>query len=71
MKLLTVVTAAAAALVLAACSSQYVMSTKEGRLITTDGKPRLDDRTGFYTYTDSEGKQGQIRKEDVVQILER
>ena len=62
---------AAALLFLAGCSSPYVMSTKEGRLITTDGKPYLDEKAGVYNYTDSEGKKGQIRKDDVVQILER
>jgi len=67
----TLLAAVCAAFALTACSSQYIMSTKEGRMITTDGKPRLDEKTGFYTYKDSEGKTGQIRKEDVVQILER
>ncbi len=59
-------------LLLTACgSTQYVMSTREGRMIVTDGKPRLDERTGLYTYTDRDGKEGQIRKEDITQIIER
>lgn len=63
---------ACCSLVLAGCSStQYIMGTKTGQLIVTDGKPRLDERTGMYTYTDAEGRSGQIRKDDVTQILER
>ncbi len=49
----------------------YIMSTKEGRMIVTDGKPRLDERTGMYTYYDSEGKAASIRKDEVTQIMER
>ncbi len=29
------------------CSSDYVMATKDGRMILTDGKPTVDDDTGF------------------------
>ncbi len=59
-------------LLLTACgSTQYIMSTKEGRMIVTDGKPRLDERAGMYTYYDSEGKQASIRKDEVTQIMER
>ena len=69
---LKMVAAAAAAVALAACgSTQYIMSTKEGRMIVTEGKPRLDERTGLYTYTDKDGKEGQIRRDDITQIIER
>lgn len=67
-----VAAAAAAALALAACgSTQYIMSTKEGQMIVSSGKPTLDERTGMYTYYDAEGKKGLIAKDAVVQILER
>ncbi len=56
---------------LAACSSQYVISTKDGRMLTTDSKPRLDDTTGMYIYDDEEGRETMVKKDDVVQILER
>ncbi|WP_111874961.1 YgdI/YgdR family lipoprotein [Aeromonas bivalvium] len=54
-----------------ACSSQYIMSTRDGRMITTDSKPRLDESTGMYRYYDSEGREVMISKEDVTQIMER
>lgn len=61
-----------AVLLLAACSTtQYIMSTKEGRLIVSDGKPELDLKTGLYTYQDSEGRKTTIPKADVVQVMER
>jgi hypothetical protein len=56
---------------LAACSSDYVLSTKTGAIIETTNKPYLDESTGMYTYKAKDGKRGAIRKEEVVEILER
>jgi hypothetical protein len=64
--------AAAIALTSVACSStQYIISTKEGRMLEAHGKPSLDEKTGVYTYKNADGKAVAIRKEDVAQILER
>jgi len=61
-----------ASLVLVACgSTQYVMSTKEGRLIVSDGKPELNDKGDTYIYKDSEGRKTTILKADIVQVMER
>lgn len=55
-----------------ACSTtQYITSTNEGRLIVSDGKPELDDKTGIYTYKDAEGRKAIIRKADTVQVMGR
>ena len=56
---------------LVACSSQYVISTKDGRMLTTDSKPKLDETTGMYIYDDAEGRETMVKKDDVVQIMER
>ncbi|MBT9492975.1 MAG: YgdI/YgdR family lipoprotein [Paucibacter sp.] len=57
---------------LAGCSStQYIMSTKEGRMIVADGKPDYDEKAGSYEYRDAEGKRMTIMKSEVVQIMER
>lgn len=56
---------------LVACSSQYVISTKDGRMLTTDSKPKLDETTGMYIYDDEEGRETMVKKDDVVQIMER
>ncbi|UJQ37757.1 YgdI/YgdR family lipoprotein [Aeromonas caviae] len=56
---------------LAGCSSQYIMSTKDGKMIATDSKPRLDETTGMYRYYDEEGREVMIKKDDVTQIMER
>ena len=56
---------------LAACSSEYIISTNAGVMITTDGKPKLDEKTGMYSYRDSEGRKATIKKEEVKQIMER
>ena len=37
------------------CSSDYVMATKDGRMILTDGKPTVDDDTGLISYEDAAG----------------
>jgi hypothetical protein len=64
--------AAFALVALTACgTTQYVMSTKSGQMIVTDGRPELNSKTGMYEYRDSEGKRVSINKDDVVQIMER
>ena len=56
---------------LTACSSQYVISTKDGRMLVTDSKPKLDETTGMYIFDDEEGRETMVKKDDVVQIMER
>ncbi|MEZ6930798.1 MULTISPECIES: YgdI/YgdR family lipoprotein [Aeromonas] len=56
---------------LVACSSQYIMSTRDGKMITTDSKPTLDEDTGMYRYYDAEGREVHIKKDDITQIMER
>ncbi|EOD9419328.1 YgdI/YgdR family lipoprotein [Vibrio campbellii] len=69
MRVLTII---ATALLLAACgSSQYLMSTNEGKIITSYGKPDLNEDTGMYEYEDVDGKEMSISKDQVVQIIER
>ncbi|EPM5661682.1 YgdI/YgdR family lipoprotein [Vibrio alginolyticus] len=69
MRVLTVI---ATVLLLAACgSSQYLMSTNEGKIITSYGKPDLNEETGMYEYEDMDGKEMRISKEQIVQIVER
>jgi len=62
----------AIALACAACSStQYIIGTKTGQLLVAHGKPSLDEKTGMYTYKDSDGKKVSIAKDEVGQIMER
>ncbi|EPO0010490.1 YgdI/YgdR family lipoprotein [Vibrio alginolyticus] len=69
MRVLTVI---ATVLLLSACgSSQYLMSTNEGKIITSYGKPDLNEETGMYEYEDIDGKEMSISKEQIVQIVER
>lgn len=56
---------------LMACSSQYIMSTRDGRMITTDSKPKLDNTTGMYMYYDADGREIMVKKDDITQIIER
>ncbi|BCN26077.1 MULTISPECIES: YgdI/YgdR family lipoprotein [Vibrio] len=59
-------------LLLTACgSSQYLMSTNEGKIITSYGKPDLNEDTGMYEYEDVDGKDMSISKDEIVQIIER
>ncbi|MCL6413914.1 YgdI/YgdR family lipoprotein, partial [Pantoea agglomerans] len=50
---------------LAGCSSDYVMATKEGQMLLTQGKPVLDKDTGLLSYTDEQGNQKQINSDQV------
>ena len=63
--------AALCVLSLAGCSSEYIISTTDGQLLTSDGKPKLDKGTGMIEFTDSEGRKQQIPQSSVRQILER
>ncbi|MBK4726853.1 MULTISPECIES: YgdI/YgdR family lipoprotein [Erwiniaceae] len=53
------------------CSSNYVMATKDGKMIMTDGKPQIDKETGLVKYTDDSGHELQINGDDVSSIVER
>lgn len=53
------------------CFSDYVMATKDGRMILTDGKLEIDDDTGLVSYHDQQGNAMQINCDDVLQIIER
>lgn len=59
------------ALTLSGCSSNYVMATKDGRMIMTDGKPSIDKETGLVQYTDEKGHEMQINGDEVSTIIER
>ncbi|CNI28241.1 lipoprotein [Yersinia frederiksenii] len=53
---------------LAACSSNYVMHTNDGRTIVADGKPKVDDETGMISYTDANGTEQQINRSEVKEM---
>ncbi|AOE38937.1 YgdI/YgdR family lipoprotein [Pantoea vagans] len=56
---------------LSGCSSDYVMATKDGRMIMTEGKPSIDKETGLVEYTDQTGHMVQINSDEVSTIIER
>ncbi|MEP8774853.1 YgdI/YgdR family lipoprotein [Enterobacter hormaechei] len=66
-----IISAVGLAFAVSGCNSDYVMSTKDGRMILTDGKPEVDDDTGLVSYRDREGNQMQINRDEVSQIIER
>ena len=57
------VSAVGLAFAVSGCSSDYVMATKDGRMILTDGKPEVDDDTGLVSYRDQEGNKMQINRD--------
>ena len=65
------ISAVGLAFAVSGCSSDYVMATKAGRMILTDGKPEIDDDTGLVSYHDQQGNAMQINRDDVSQIIER
>ena len=66
-----IISAVGLAFAVSGCSSDYVMSTKDCRMILTDGIPEVDDDTGLVSYRDREGNQMQINRDEVSQIIER
>ncbi|MBD8162544.1 YgdI/YgdR family lipoprotein [Erwinia persicina] len=69
-KFAAVIAACAMTLSLAACSSNYVMHTNDGRTIVADGKPMVDDETGMISYKDANGSKQQINRSDVKEMVE-
>ncbi|MHA4830484.1 YgdI/YgdR family lipoprotein [Enterobacter ludwigii] len=61
----------AAIITVTGCSSDYVMSTKNGELIVTHGKPEIDRNTGMTRYTDEQGDDRQINTNEVVQMIQK
>lgn len=53
------------------CSSDYVMATKDGKMIMTDGKPKIDKETGLVKYIDDSGHEVQINGDEISSIVER
>ncbi|EQM68348.1 YgdI/YgdR family lipoprotein [Pseudomonas sp. No.21] len=56
---------------LSGCSSEYLINTTDGQMLTSDGKPQLDEDTGMLEFEDSEGRKQQIPQTQVKQIIER
>ena len=70
-KLLAVLLLSGVALSVTACSSDYVMSTKTGEMIVTQGKPEVDKGTGMTRYTDEQGNERQINNDQIVQMIKK
>lgn len=56
---------------LTGCSTDYVMATKDGNMILTQGKPEIDQDTGLISYKDEKGNNRQINGDQVSQVIER
>ncbi|KIC88234.1 hypothetical protein RN49_04130 [Pantoea agglomerans] len=56
---------------LSACSSNYVISTNDGHMITTHGKPARDKETGMISYKDTDGNMHQLQQHDVKEIVQK
>ncbi|HEI9713527.1 TPA: YgdI/YgdR family lipoprotein [Serratia marcescens] len=54
-----------------ACSSDYVISTNDGHMLTTHGKPVIDKDTGLISYKDSDGNIHQVHQKDVKELVEK
>ena len=65
------VSAVGLAFAVSGCSSDYVMATKDGRMILTDGKPEVDDDTGLVSYRYHDGNKMPSNRDEVSQIIER
>lgn len=53
------------------CASDYVISTNDGHMITTLGKPEKDKSTGLISYQDNNGTHYQINQREVKEIVEK
>ncbi len=70
-RIVAVLLLGAVSLSLVGCSSDYIMSTKNGEMIVTQGKPEIDKDTGMTRYVDQQGYSRQIKTADVSQLIEK
>ncbi|TNV21180.1 YgdI/YgdR family lipoprotein [Buttiauxella sp. B2] len=70
-KILSILLLAAVALTTTACSSSYIMSTKRGDMIVTQGKPEIDKDTGMTSYTDEQGNERQINSNEIMHMIKK
>ncbi|MGS8635649.1 YgdI/YgdR family lipoprotein, partial [Salmonella enterica subsp. enterica serovar Infantis] len=54
---------------IAGCTSNYVITNKNGQKIVTQGNPQLDKETGMTSYPDQEGNQREINSNSVAQLI--
>lgn len=58
-------------LALTGCASEYIITTTDGQMLSSHGKPELDRDTGMLEFEDSEGRVQQIPQANVRQMIER
>ncbi|WP_442797060.1 YgdI/YgdR family lipoprotein [Pantoea vagans] len=56
---------------MSACSGNYVISTNDGHMITTHGKPVRDKETGMLSYKDADGNMHQLQQHDVKEMVQK
>ena len=79
MKLLTRLATAAALMMTASCAmpdmksapGAYCIKTRDGREVMCNGRPLLQESTGYYRYRTFEKRDGVIRQDDVAAIEKR
>ncbi len=59
------------ALLTGCASSEYIITTNDGQMLTSHGKPTLDKDTGMMRFEDQEGRKQQIPADSIKQMLER
>lgn len=58
-------------MMISGCSGNYVISTRDGHMVSTHGKPAKDKETGLISYKDIEGNTHQLQQQDVKEIIEK
>jgi hypothetical protein len=79
MKLLTQTATIAALMMTVSCAvpdmnatpGAYCIKTHDGREVMCNGKPQLQESTGYYRYRTFEKRDGVIRQDDVAAIEKR
>ncbi|HCW98731.1 MULTISPECIES: YgdI/YgdR family lipoprotein [Pantoea] len=61
----------AAVSMLSACAGHYIISTNDGHMINTNGKPVIDKETGMISYEDVGGNMHQLQKQNVKEIVKQ
>ena len=53
---------------LAACATPHAIVLRDGRTVLTKDEPKPEEGTGFYVFTDEQGKKVRLNKDEIIEI---
>ncbi len=67
-KMLILMSLLTSGLLLAGCTNDHILHTRDGHTLVVEGKPQVDEDTGLITYKDIYGHEQQINRDQIKDI---